>query len=237
MPKPWVSLHVHYGEDHDSLLCDGLSPLVDRLLDQRRIDSFFFIRYLERGPHIRLRLQPTQPEQGEAVRRCARDALLAYLERKPSRYSLRGIAGHAAVWRGGNPRATFPNMLPDNRVVAARYEPEYERYGGPDGIEAAHRVFRASSDIALAVVRQTMSDASSRLGAALILMLSGALALFETPVRLAEFFSDYARAGRTIGGVTRADSCGQIRSKKTAPSPLAESVDTGDLLTKCCQQQ
>lgn len=58
----WLSGHVGFeGTIHsaacDRVLLDHVAPCVQRLIGQRRVRRFFFIRYSEDGPHVRLRLE------------------------------------------------------------------------------------------------------------------------------------------------------------------------------------
>ncbi|MCA9936298.1 MAG: thiopeptide-type bacteriocin biosynthesis protein, partial [Anaerolineales bacterium] len=56
-PSTWLSAHLFYGKLWEDLLTQAVRPFVDDLFIQGQISQFFFIRYWERGPHIRLRLK------------------------------------------------------------------------------------------------------------------------------------------------------------------------------------
>src|SRR5438874_11952323 len=58
----WRSYHLFRAEPWEEFLCTGVRPLVDELADAGLTEGFFFIRYWERGPHIRLRLKTAYAE-------------------------------------------------------------------------------------------------------------------------------------------------------------------------------
>jgi thiopeptide-type bacteriocin biosynthesis protein len=120
----WLYLKV-YGSrrDQDELLRDHVPPLV-RLARDHGADRWFFIRYSDHeGQHLRLRWH------GEP------DALWGKV-----------LPGLGARLR----------QLQDQRVaghyVIDEYDPELERYGGPDALTAAERVFEADSETAIALL-------------------------------------------------------------------------------------
>ena len=54
----WLYLKIYAGEKaSDALLVDHLYPAIRELLDQQTIQQFFFIRYKDQDPHLRLRFR------------------------------------------------------------------------------------------------------------------------------------------------------------------------------------
>ncbi|HST26253.1 MAG TPA: lantibiotic dehydratase [Gaiellaceae bacterium] len=107
----------------DAVLTGHVAPLVRDMLDSGAADSWFFLRYADPELHLRLRFRG-EPE------RLAREVRPA-VEETGARLLEQGLA-----WR----------------VELGTYEREVERYGGPDAIEAAERIFRADSDAVLALL-------------------------------------------------------------------------------------
>lgn len=54
--RDWQALHIFYGGSLDALLLDTLLPALERLKAKGRLSRFFFLRYWNGGPHIRLRV-------------------------------------------------------------------------------------------------------------------------------------------------------------------------------------
>ncbi|GAB3977556.1 hypothetical protein GCM10028806_39310 [Spirosoma terrae] len=54
----WLYLKIYAGEKaSDSLLVDALYPAIQELINQQIVQKFFFIRYKDQDPHLRLRFQ------------------------------------------------------------------------------------------------------------------------------------------------------------------------------------
>ncbi|MCB5908452.1 lantibiotic dehydratase [Streptomyces pinistramenti] len=118
----WVYALLHCPtEQHDELLVDEVAPLVEHLPEG--VDRWFFIRYHDTAPHLRLRIHGTDAARAELTDR-VRD------------------------WA-----ARLRRLGLINRVVFDTYDPEWERYGGPDTMAGAERVFHADSVAALEKLR------------------------------------------------------------------------------------
>lgn len=115
----WLSLKLYTGPvTAERLLLDPLVPLIHELTAQASIDAWFFLRYADPQPHLRLRLHAVGAEQaGHVLERVAR-SLAAPLER---------------------------DLL--HTVQVDTYEPEVERYGGEGFITWAERIFWADSEL------------------------------------------------------------------------------------------
>ncbi|MEV6107362.1 lantibiotic dehydratase [Streptomyces sp. NPDC051940] len=118
--EDWLFAKLYAAEPTlDELLRDHVPPLVRAVAPH--LDRWFFIRYRDPDPHIRLRLHGTP----EALRTEVLDALATHTRRLIGR----GVLRHFAL---------------------DTYVPETERYGGPDGLTLAEELFCADSQSALA---------------------------------------------------------------------------------------
>jgi thiopeptide-type bacteriocin biosynthesis protein len=61
-PPGWISLHVFYTGPLDRVITEAVGSLVGTFTSKGSIDGYFFLRYWESGPHLRLRLHPTRPQ-------------------------------------------------------------------------------------------------------------------------------------------------------------------------------
>lgn len=114
-----AKLYASPGRHHE-LLAEHVAPLVDEL----RAERWFFIRYADPDPHLRLRLHGDEPW-------------------------LTGVAlPRLHSWADGLCRAGLAA-----RLVLDAYEPESARYGGPDLLPAAEAVFAADSAAVLEQLR------------------------------------------------------------------------------------
>ncbi|MFI6054331.1 lantibiotic dehydratase [Streptomyces violascens] len=104
---------------HDTLLEEHLPQLLALL--PGHVDRWFFIRYRDPAPHLRIRFHGHEPGPVAALLPLVRD------------------------WAADLSRA---NLAAGMRLET--YDPELERYGGPEAMAAAERVFEADSLAALA---------------------------------------------------------------------------------------
>lgn len=132
----WLSAYLVYEEPWRDLLRDGVRPFVIRAEADGLIDRFFFVRYHERGSHIRLRMRVAPDVAAECVSDTAARFFGEYMAARPS--SVRTI--------------DVVDPLPVNSVQFIPYEPELERYGGEELIDVAEEQFDASSRAVLALI-------------------------------------------------------------------------------------
>jgi len=201
MTEQWFSMHIHYASRPEALLVDCIQPLVRTLREHGLIRRYFFLRYWQEGPHVRLRLLP-EPGAGDEVRSVAEREIKAFLRRRPALFepdgaTLRPVYQRLFLAEYGEERwnATYgvDGTMPirsTNTVYQADYEPEYHRYGGRDGVELAEWHFEHSSDSVLDLmatanlhVRPVLLGQSAQLSAA------ACFALLDDDAAIVEFFT------------------------------------------------
>lgn len=115
----------------DRILPEVVAPLVDEIIQSGAADSWFFIRYADPNEHLRLRFHGAPAALREDVQPRVEAALGSLLD-------------EGRAWR----------------LCFDTYEREVERYGGPEGIEIAERIFRVDSDTVLELL--TMFEPGER---------------------------------------------------------------------------
>ena len=126
----WLYVKLYTGTSTaDGLLREIVGPTVREALASGAADSWFFIRYGDPGWHLRVRLH------GDPAALHGR--VLPGLEE-----SLAGFLGSGRLWK----------------VQLDTYDREVERYGGPEGIELAERLFQADSEAVLEIVDMIEGD-------------------------------------------------------------------------------
>lgn len=114
----------------DRMLRALIAPLLAEALEAGAVDRWFFIRYADPEPHLRVRLHgPAERLAGEVLPRLHQAAQPWLADQR--------------LWR----------------LVLDTYEREVERYGGEDGVLLAEAIFAADSDAALALVSGLGGDA------------------------------------------------------------------------------
>ncbi len=126
----WLYVKIYTGAAMaDRLLRDELAQVVQQATTSGACDQWFFIRYSDPEPHLRVRLH------GDPARLTSE--VLPHLEQ-----AMAGPLDEGWVWR----------------VQLDTYEREIERYGDAEGIELAEQIFHADSDAALAIVASCPGD-------------------------------------------------------------------------------
>lgn len=146
--RMWSSLHVWPQVPLDGFLADVIAPLVQGLRESGEIEQYFFIRYSEGGPHIRLRLLPAHGVDAEALARRAEN------EVRRSRAVLTTAPGPSP------PSAGSDELM----IRHIPYDPEVERYGGEHALPLAEGHFQDSSDAILRVLGTGARSYSQQIG-------------------------------------------------------------------------
>lgn len=143
----WISKHLFI---HDYLLIEEF--LKDSLLpylDKEKV-RYFFIRYWDGGPHIRLRYQ-TEPEAAEKFEKDL-DQLLESFQQKHKSHTFQPISYEKAIVQteGIKPTAPYPNFS----IQTIDYVPELNRYGGEVAMVLSEELFEHSSRFAGQIIQK-----------------------------------------------------------------------------------
>jgi thiopeptide-type bacteriocin biosynthesis protein len=175
----WTAWHLHLGtattSAGDRVLRETVEPAVDALPGR----PWFFIRYWQGGPHLRLRVADLTAREVATTTARLEESLR-------SSGALRGdevpldvtafgdeAARHAAAETGSDRVAD--DVRPPG-LHRSTYEPELQRYGGPGLMGVNETLFELSSRMVLAILRSSPSR-GQRAGAALRATMAAATAL------------------------------------------------------------
>ncbi|WP_052889350.1 thiopeptide-type bacteriocin biosynthesis protein [Thermogemmatispora carboxidivorans] len=175
----WISAHLFYHGDLSALLVDCVQPLLTRLEQRGLIASYFFVRYWQGGPHLRLRLLPQTANASESIMDEVRRAAAGYFQQHPAPDSLdpghyQEISSYLSLMEYG--RAESGPLYPNNSVHFLPYMPEYEHYGGQQAMPSIEEHFWKSSAIALALLCQGADRKQRTAHSTAAMLLTAALA-------------------------------------------------------------
>lgn len=160
---PWLSVYLFlngwiYAADCDRIVVDVVEPFVRRVMAEGWAHGYFFIRYSEYGPHVRLRFHGDPVVVHEAVW----PALVEHVRASSPDVVLGAVPGvmPAARAEGEPVRVTH--------LARVTYERETERYGGEHALPVAETLFQVSSDAAFDLTAKLGAERSSRLGKGLL---------------------------------------------------------------------
>lgn len=161
----WVAVHAFHHGDLDPLLVEAVAPLVAG----RR---WFFLRYWDGGPHLRVRVA-APPGEADDVRAALVDGLAGYLAGHPAAATMsaeayRQLAAELAAREGAT--GSERELRPPGSVTPEPYRPEHDVYGTGAPLAHVEQHFVESSELALEVVAGGAS-AERRRGLALVAVL------------------------------------------------------------------
>jgi thiopeptide-type bacteriocin biosynthesis protein len=187
MATNWLSAHIPIRGGIYSSVCDEavrrlVAPIIAASVACGAATGAFFIRYVDREPHIRLRLQ----HFGAAHR----DKIILMVERAASKeleLGERSVIGGSAEW------------IP--------YVPEIGRYAGVHALPIVERLFGASSEFAIQQLDPAVStDRSLRLGRGALAMLVLAHTMLGDRASVLDFTRQYSASYLKIVAPTEASS-------------------------------
>ena len=113
----------------DRIIIDAIAPMIQQLREAGDIDGWFFLRYSDPEPHIRVRMHRTQRGSMDRVMAGFNALIQPFLD-------------NGRVWK----------------IQLDTYVRETERYGGPQRMLIAEQVFSADSDCVAALVVANNDD-------------------------------------------------------------------------------
>lgn len=194
----WQSIHLFNADAArtDAFLLEVVGPAMDgaRLLGQ--LESWFFIRYWECGPHLRLRVKNMRPD--------AYARLLAQLRARLPDYCGDGGDLPAAypdemVFERSDVDPGARRWLAQGSVLEIAYEPELTRYGGVQALAVSERLFAGSAALAMQIIAAA-PDANVRRTRGLLLTCAALAAGTRTRASLVAFLRDMQRNWQAILG-------------------------------------
>ncbi|MFI6505294.1 lantibiotic dehydratase [Nonomuraea typhae] len=114
----WLFLKLYAGKSqHDDIITGPMGELIDTVRARGHIDRWFYVRYVDSRPHLRLRLRSSSQRAAEEL-------------------TAECLSWARHLWQ--------EKICSDFALVS--YEREIERYGGPAAIDVIEEVFAASSE-------------------------------------------------------------------------------------------
>lgn len=144
MGNTFLSTHLYYSSRLNFFLEEAVCPFLNTIQNNKLSNAFFFIRYWDRGLHIRLRLS-IEEKNRDLVQEQTAAHFTAFFKKYPS----------SRV--EPNYPSSFPanlKWLPNNSFHFVDYQAETARYGGNKGISLAEKQFFISSNTAINLIKR-----------------------------------------------------------------------------------
>ena len=143
----WMSLYLShhssvFAPQFDRFLVEVVKPFVAECEEAGWVDGFFFIRFADRLPHVRLRLRGSRPVLLQHARPRLEERVRDYFDRYP-------LQDRSALWPATQRYQNGPEFFVNGTIHEVPYEQEIGRFGGPVGMALAEDLFEHSSRVAL----------------------------------------------------------------------------------------
>lgn len=227
----WYPWHLHLASDarslQDRVVTDVIAPVVTGDAAGR---PWFFIRYWQAGPHLRLRIGDLDERSAARVERSLTERLavagrLAADEEPVTQAGYLAGAERIAAGERGTDRVVKELHPPG--VHRAGYEPEYDRYGGTGLMAGTERLFQLSSELVIALLPR-LSGAGTRAAAALRATLSAAAALGDATEQTAFYARGLAVWRGLTAGYGLPDERIDLLCRQAGAAGAGSDVDPGD---------
>jgi thiopeptide-type bacteriocin biosynthesis protein len=172
--RSWSADHVFIspGPMSDAFLVNVVAPFLKGL---DGAGDWFFIRYGEGGPHLRIRVAIDHSDVAARIHRRWQEAAPIHVD----------AFARALVLGTGE-------MIEPGSVRAVAYEPEIARYGGARAMPLSEQLFCRSTALSLGVIAATLGDMEQRIGQAIGIMIASVRSLTDDPAEIGRLLSDYA---------------------------------------------
>ncbi len=203
----WRAIHVYYFDNQDIILKKDIKAV----LKKNDIYEFFFIRYWENGPHIRLRLNDVDDSKFLTVMSEVSDCVekhKSYVEIDENVYE--EVAAELGKREGIKSR--YYHLEKNNTIKECKYEPELEKYSGKEGVALAEKEFIYSSKIALDILQLNLKQSLKYIFAGLY-AIDVSCAFLKTFEKNKEFFRQYTEYWIGFGENTSKSAIDKYRKK------------------------
>lgn len=161
MKHNWTSLHIFYHDvsKYDEFLLK-ICTMLDQFRKEKKIEKWFFIRYWEGGPHIRVRMLRASKESIMVFKNMAH----SFMKENPPKYLVHRDEYYKDNKFDGKPidGATLP-WYKNGEIVEIAYEQEIERYGGKEAMSMSETIFCYSSYLVKSILESTKDSFHKKL--------------------------------------------------------------------------
>lgn len=182
----WLAAHLFYSGNLEQLISQAILPFIEKARKEKLYRQFFFIRYWENGPHIRLRFNGNEKRLTQQLKPLLIKYFNNYFKSNPS-------IREEPLWI--KELSEKDKWYPNNTIQFIEYKPEISRYGGEAGIVIAEKQFELSSKtVMMAIAEQDQWDYDSAMGIAIELHLAFAYSVGMKKKEMKIFFQVFANS-------------------------------------------
>ncbi|WP_371019000.1 thiopeptide-type bacteriocin biosynthesis protein [Pseudalkalibacillus sp. JSM 102089] len=187
----WLSIHVFYHDisRQNQLIYECLESLFKDVRNKEYVKKYFFMRYWEGGPHIRVRFY-VRNEKYDLLESFVTEYIDNYLKKSPSMGDV-DVKAYYSNLMVGEKREYSKVIHQNNSVKNVTYYQEYKRYGGREAMKLAQSLFQISSDLTCAILSNYRKK-EEVLSIAKDLMYVTFLSYSELSIDAVRYFKNYS---------------------------------------------
>jgi thiopeptide-type bacteriocin biosynthesis protein len=194
----WQAFHIYYSDSLDNMLTTVVEDEVKELISKGAVDSWFFLRYWEGGPHLRFRLKLKSDVSCEKIDQVKNETIRAfdrYLDQYPSKTILNAVNHKEALqWLAkleGVSQQMSSKATENNTISVESYHPELNKYGGINGVQIAESLFQSSSHLVLNSLGHSLLD-GRRMGLGFTMFLTAMKGWGMDTEHMIQFLKSYS---------------------------------------------
>lgn len=148
--KEWKQWNLYYYGDMDRFINECVSTIIKKCSNEIENLEWFFIRYWESGPHIRLRIKCGYPDIINKI---------IQSEVTKEKYNISGQIDKDLIYKqqmyfAKREKININPIIYDNqKVIRSEYIPENNKYGYNDILITSECIFGLSSDLCLELLK------------------------------------------------------------------------------------
>lgn len=150
--EDWYSYHIFCYDtlQHEEVVL-RIHSLMEKLMEDKKVLKWFFIRYWRGGPHIRVRYCSNEDINFQVHLK----GIIQYIKIN-SKIKLTKSQYYASqnIVEEDTAREDLP-WYKDGECVNIAYEPEFERYGGINAMPFSESLFHLSTDLSVKIIKLT----------------------------------------------------------------------------------
>lgn len=149
----WISYYVYIW---DLNAVDRLINIIVSHLKEHKITNYFFIRYWEGGPHIRIRVKYNKSISPKFIYKILSLSTQEFFSKNPMSSTVRLDKNEfykKSFTDGKNINVDDYPWYKNGEIVKSKYIPEIDRYGGVKMIEKSEESFIYSSDLVASILK------------------------------------------------------------------------------------
>ncbi|WP_293573089.1 lantibiotic dehydratase C-terminal domain-containing protein [Phaeobacter sp.] len=194
----WAAFHLFHAGDLDDVLLQVVKPVIAEVQTENPTLNWFFLRYWNGGPHVRLRVRGVTPNRAAEIGSALQARLIALGTTALDAHAYAQVCSRMDQMRADLPESSSGLLEPCERLATGgtvqrrNYQFDAGKYGNDRVSGAVEEAFCTSSVLSIRALPVIAQARQSRSGVAALFIASGARALAGSHLERADFLDEIA---------------------------------------------